>query len=78
MSDSNLSPGGTSGELPRPLAPDLAPGLWDALRVSSADFELAVGLAKILRAWPALPLHVRQAVTTLFTVTTARDSGPEE
>jgi hypothetical protein len=68
---SNPLPIGTSDDPAGPLAPDLAPDLWHALRVSSADFELAVGLAKVLRAWPALPDHVRRAIGTLVSSVTA-------
>jgi len=63
-------PGSTSGDSAQPLAPDLAPDLWDALRVSGADFELAAGLAKVLRAWATLPGHVRRTIDTLVSSVT--------
>ena len=75
MGGSNLLLGGTSGDSVHPLAPDLAPDLWDTLRVIGADFESAVGLAKVLRAWPMLPAHVRHTIDTLVSSVTAAQ-GP--
>ena len=45
---------------------------WEAPFVSSLDSASAAGLPEVIRAWPALPAHLRDVIAALAT------GGPPE